>query len=235
MPWPGLVKRGDLRDAIRAINFPAAGFVDEAQASGQTIVRLRCGVRRRRRTLLSRRSRRACAHVCGTAATRSTRSIRICTAPWPPNTWKTRGRIVAASANSCRRTRTGHRQPGHRRQCVEPAAQPGEMPRAYRSHPHTEMSLARARAARALTSMDSAFPLHWSCRGLPFLLPLPTRCTLVEPLASVMSGRRPRVHAQLEPRLHARLLRGRRREVRPRGVRPCWGAPHLARAGRDAA
>ena len=59
---------------------------------------------------------------------------------------------------------------------------------AYRTYPHTDMASSGARALRALHQLRGASaPLRSSLRQAPFLIPLTSQCTLIEPLASLMS------------------------------------------------
>ena len=56
----------------------------------------------------------------------------------------------------------------------------------YRSYPHVDMSDTGKRAALLLHRILAGEKLHKAYRQIPFLIPLPWQCTLIEPLASLM-------------------------------------------------
>ncbi|MFZ2542291.1 MAG: M81 family metallopeptidase [Gallionella sp.] len=56
----------------------------------------------------------------------------------------------------------------------------------YRTYPHVDMSDTGRRAAIVLQRILAGERLHKSYRQIPFLIPLPWQCTLIEPLASLM-------------------------------------------------
>jgi microcystin degradation protein MlrC len=56
----------------------------------------------------------------------------------------------------------------------------------YRTYPHVDMSDTGRRAAIALQSILAGKRLHKAYRQIPFLIPLPWQCTMIEPLASLM-------------------------------------------------
>ena len=56
----------------------------------------------------------------------------------------------------------------------------------YRTYPHVDMSDTGRRAAVALQRILAGERLHKAYRQIPFLIPLPWQCTLIEPLASLM-------------------------------------------------
>ena len=56
----------------------------------------------------------------------------------------------------------------------------------YRTYPHVDMSDTGRRAAIALQRILAGERLHKAYRQIPFLIPLPWQCTLIEPLASLM-------------------------------------------------
>ena len=56
----------------------------------------------------------------------------------------------------------------------------------YRTYPHVDMSDTGRRAAIALQRILAGEHLHKAYRQIPFLIPLPWQCTLIEPLASLM-------------------------------------------------
>ncbi|MEO8331202.1 MAG: M81 family metallopeptidase [Gallionella sp.] len=56
----------------------------------------------------------------------------------------------------------------------------------YRTYPHVDMSDTGRRAAILLQRILAGERLHKAYRQIPFLIPLPWQCTLIEPLASLM-------------------------------------------------
>ena len=56
----------------------------------------------------------------------------------------------------------------------------------YRTYPHVDMSDTGRRAAIVLQRILAGERLHKAYRQIPFLIPLPWQCTLIEPLASLM-------------------------------------------------
>ena len=56
----------------------------------------------------------------------------------------------------------------------------------YRTYPHVDMSDTGRRAAIVLQRILAGEHLHKTYRQIPFLIPLPWQCTLIEPLASLM-------------------------------------------------
>ncbi len=56
----------------------------------------------------------------------------------------------------------------------------------YRTYPHVDMSDSGKRAAMMLQRILAGEHLHKAYRQIPFLIPLPWQCTLIEPLATLM-------------------------------------------------
>lgn len=56
----------------------------------------------------------------------------------------------------------------------------------YRTYPHVDMSDTGKRAASLLQRLLAGERLHKAYRQLPFLIPLPWQCTLIEPLSVLM-------------------------------------------------
>lgn len=187
--WPGLTRGPALLEAVRGVNLPAAGFIDEARAMSCTIAPLTwC-------------SATPSAHVTRDAYERiaamlleDLRKLTQLDAVY----LDLHGAMVAehiddADGELLRRVR----------ECVGPdvpvvasldfhANVSAQMVReasalvAYRTYPHTDMASAGARALRALYALRRA-PLHASLRKPSFLIPLTSQCTLIEPFASLMS------------------------------------------------
>ncbi|OYV01283.1 MAG: microcystin degradation protein MlrC [Burkholderiales bacterium PBB5] len=59
--------------------------------------------------------------------------------------------------------------------------------RIYRSYPHVDMRQTGERAAHTLAGLLAGQPLHTAALRLPFLLPLNTQCTVMQPAAGVMA------------------------------------------------
>jgi len=56
----------------------------------------------------------------------------------------------------------------------------------YRTYPHVDMSDTGRRASIVLQRILAGERLHKAYRQIPFLIPMPWQCTLIEPLASLM-------------------------------------------------
>ena len=67
---------------------------------------------------------------------------------------------------------------------------------AFRTYPHVDMRATGARATAQLAARIGGAPWHTRARRIPFLLPLNTQCTLMEPAASVI-GRLERLESEL--------------------------------------
>jgi microcystin degradation protein MlrC len=189
--WPGLTRGAPLLEAVRGINLPLAGFIAEATSAGHTLLPLTwC-------------SATPSAHVTRDAYERIVAmlidDLRGCGSV-DAVYLDLHGAMVAehiddADGELLRRIRdvVGARTPivasldfhaNVSRLMVDQASALV----AYRTYPHTDMSESGARAMRvihdmhasAITSFDSAL------RQLPFLIPLTSQCTLVEPLAALM-------------------------------------------------
>jgi microcystin degradation protein MlrC len=186
--WPGLTRGAALIEAVRGVNLPAAGFIEEAHASGHTIAPLTwCSA-----TPSAHVTRDAFERIAGMlledlAAVSHVDGVYL----------DLHGAMVAehiddADGELLRRVRAlvGPRMPlvasldFHANVSPLMVSQASALV-AYRTYPHTDMGSAGARALRALYAVRRR-PLHSRLRQAPFLIPLTSQCTLVEPLASIV-------------------------------------------------
>jgi microcystin degradation protein MlrC len=189
--WPGLTRGEALPEAVHGINLPIAGFIDEARSAGHTIAPLTwC-------------SATPSAHVTRDAYERIVamllEDLRACSR-FDAVYLDLHGAMVAehvddADGELLRRVRrlVGPDMPVvasldfHANVSSLMAAQASVLV-AYRTYPHTDMASSGARALRSLHQLRGASaPLRSSLRQAPFLIPLTSQCTLIEPLASLMS------------------------------------------------
>lgn len=188
--WPGLVEGGDLLDAVRGINLPAAGFIDEANSAGHGIEPLLwCSA-----TPSGRVTRHAFEHV----ADRLIARIDALAGKIDAIYLDLHGAMACEHLDDADgellqrvRARVGPDLPLIASLDFHANVSPAMLEAAsylcaYRSYPHTDMASCGARALAGLRHGSGA-PLLRSMRRLPFLLPLTTQCTLIEPLASIMS------------------------------------------------
>ena len=182
--WPGLVRGADLFDAVRGINLPAAGFIQAAHSSHHVVVPLTwC-------------SATPSAHVTREAYERiasmlleDLRSARHLDAVY----LDLHGAMVAehlddADGELLRRVRhtVGPDVPVVATLDFHANVSPLLVEHAsaliaYRSYPHTDMASSGERAMRLLHDVRG-WPLTSHLHRLPFLIPLTSQCTLVEPM-----------------------------------------------------
>lgn len=189
--WPGLTRGAPVLDAVRGINLPLAGFVAEATSAGHTLLPLTwC-------------SATPSAHVTRDAyesiAAMMLEDLRACR-DLDAVYLDLHGAMVAehvddADGELLRRVRdvvgagTAVIASLDFHANVSPLmVDQATALIAYRTYPHTDMSESGARAMRALHDLHASgkSSLSSSLRQLPFLIPLTSQCTLVEPLASLM-------------------------------------------------
>jgi microcystin degradation protein MlrC len=187
--WPGLTVGADVFDAVKGINLPAAGFIAEARTSGHELVPLLwC-------------SAQPSAHVTQHAfETITQRVLQLLTDARNVDAvyLDLHGAMVAehvedADGEILQRVRqlTG---PGVKliasldfhanvsARMVEHA----DALVCYRSYPHVDMTDSGARAAGLLHDLLlRPAPAKWH-RSLPFLIPLTSQCTLVDPMRALM-------------------------------------------------
>ena len=186
--WPGLTRGPAMFEAVRGINLPAAGFIEEAHSAGHTVVPLTwCSA-----TPSAHVERAAYEHIVGLLledlrAHRDVDAIYL----------DLHGAMVAehiddADGELLRRVRSevGPQMPivasldfhaNVSPLMVEAAS--GLL--AYRTYPHTDMAASGERAMRLVYDLRRGTPAR-ALRQLPFLIPLTSQCTLAEPMASAM-------------------------------------------------
>ena len=191
--WPGLTSGPALFDAVKGINLPSAGFIDEARSLGHELVPLLwCSAQPSAhvtRDAFETISQRLLALL---AQQRSLDAVyldlhgamvaehiedadgevlaRVRQAVGP-------GVLIAASLDF-------HANVSSR--MVEQA----DVLVSFRSYPHVDMTETGARTAAVLHDLlKEPAPAKWH-RSLPFLMPLTSQCTLVEPLRSLMNQAR---------------------------------------------
>ena len=191
--WPGLARGGALFDAVRGINLPAAGFIDEARAAGCRLAPLAwCSAQPSGRV-----TRDAFETVCrilldGLAAGPPLDAVYL----------DLHGAMVAehvddADGEVLERVRRlvgpgvrivasldFHANVSPRMVAVADALV------GYRTYPHVDMAETGARAFALLReAVDRPF-VGRGRRALPFLIPLTSQCTLLEPMRSLMEQAR---------------------------------------------
>jgi microcystin degradation protein MlrC len=183
--WPGLVRGPALFEAVRGINLPAAGFIDEARSAGHTLLPLTW-----------------CSATPSGPVTREAYETIVAMLLEDLGSYSAldavyldlHGAMVAehvddADGELLRRVRNtvGPSIPviasldfhaNVSRQMVEQAS----ALIAYRTYPHVDMSDTGVRTMRCLYQLRSG-TLARRFRQLPFLIPLTSQCTLVEPLS----------------------------------------------------
>ncbi|MBB6093431.1 microcystin degradation protein MlrC [Povalibacter uvarum] len=185
--WPGLTRGPELLDAVRGINLPAAGFIDEAHAGGHTIVPLTwCSA-----TPSGRVTREAYEHVAQLLID-DLRAQRHLDAVY----LDLHGAMVAEHIDDgdgelLRRIRSlvGPELPviaslDFHANVSEQMLEQASALVAYRTYPHVDMAATGERAMRCLARIRGNAVVR-SMRQPPFLIPLTSQCTLIEPLASI--------------------------------------------------
>jgi microcystin degradation protein MlrC len=187
--WPGLVRGRDLLEAVRGINLPAAGFIDSAAGGGVELVPLAwCSAQPSGRV-----TREAFEAICGLllegiADAGSLDAVYL----------DLHGAMVAEHVDDADgeiltrvRQRVGpdvrivasldfHANVSDRMVAAADALV------GYRTYPHVDMAQTGARAFVLLRELlHGAMPLARCRRTLPFLIPLTSQCTLVEPMRSL--------------------------------------------------
>lgn len=187
--WPGLVRGGEMLDAVAGINLPAAGFVAEGKALGHRIEPLLwCSAQPAGKVT------RAAFESIAVELLQRLANVRGCDAVY----LDLHGAMVAehlddADGELLRRVRAaiGPSVPlvasldFHAN--VSPLmVQQADALAAYRSYPHVDMAASGARAMEALAAILKRPVTARVHRPLPYLMPLTSQCTLIEPLASLM-------------------------------------------------
>ena len=188
--WPGLVRGPDLPDALRGINLPAAGFIDEAVSAGCRIEPLVwC-------------SAQPCGRVTRDAYERVSAmlldGLADC-APLDAVYLDLHGAMVAEhldDADGELLERVRRRVGPEVRIVASLDFHANVSPRmvaaadallGYRTYPHIDMAETGARAHALLQQLLERPFAASARRPLPFLIPLTSQCTLVEPMQSLMA------------------------------------------------
>lgn len=186
--WPGLVRGPDLLDAVRGINLPAAGFIQEATASHHTIVPLTwCAA-----TPSARVTKDAFERIAGHLLEDIRAAGSLDAVYLDLHGAMAAEHIDDADGELLRRIRllVGSSVPivatldfhaNVSAQMVEQAS----LLVSYRTYPHTDMAVSGARALEMLLSAER-WPLISRRQSLPFLIPMPSQCTLLTPLREIM-------------------------------------------------
>jgi microcystin degradation protein MlrC len=185
--WPGLTRGADLIDAVRGINLPAAGFIAEANAAGDTIAPLTwCSA-----TPSGRVTRDAYEHIAQLLLDDLRRERRLDAVYLDLHGAMVAEHIDDGDGELLRRVRStvGPDVPviaslDFHANVSQQMLQQASVLVAYRTYPHVDMANTGARALRCLHTISNR-PIARFMRQPPFLIPLTSQCTLVEPLASI--------------------------------------------------
>ena len=185
--WPGLTRGAALFDAVDGINLPIAGFVTAARASGHSLVPLTwCSA-----TPSGPVTEHAFEHItqgliADLAKARNVDAVYL----------DLHGAMVAehiddADGELLRRIRkvVGPDIPIVSSLDFHANVSPLMLAQAhgllaYRTYPHVDMAATGERALRYLHDLRGRTPAR-ELRQLPFLIPLTSQCTLIEPLRSI--------------------------------------------------
>jgi microcystin degradation protein MlrC len=196
--WPGLVRGAQLLDAVRGINLPAAGFIEEARAGGCKLLPLAwCAAQPSGRV-----TRDAFERICGMlledlAAQSSLDAVYL----------DLHGAMVAEhvdDADGELLERVRRRVGSDVRIVASLDFHANVSPRmveiadalvGYQTYPHVDMAETGARAFRLLREVMGRPPTAKRHRSLPFLIPLTSQCTLLEPMQSLMQRMDRPLHA----------------------------------------
>jgi microcystin degradation protein MlrC len=188
--WPGLVCGNEMLDAVRGINLPLAGFVDTALASGHRIAPLAwCSA-----TPSAHVTREAFEHISKLLLDALRNSPNIDAVYLDLHGAMVTEHLDDADGELLRRVRSlvgsdipivatldFHANVSHL--MVEQASALCS----YRTYPHVDMAASGAHTLRALHLLDGR-KAYRALEQLPFLIPLTSQCTLIEPLHSLMEA-----------------------------------------------
>jgi microcystin degradation protein MlrC len=188
--WPGLVRGPDLFDAVSGINLPAAGFIDAARSAGHELVPLTwCSATPSGRVTRDAYERISAFILDDLQALRGIDAVYL----------DLHGAMVAEHIDDgdgelLRRVRALVGQDIRLIASLDYHANVSQLMLdsadalvAYRSYPHVDMSDAGVRSLRCLSDMPDQ-RLVARLERLPFLIPLTSQCTLVEPMAEVIAA-----------------------------------------------
>src|SRR5688572_22758941 len=187
--WPGLTAGPELFDAVKGINLPAAGFIDEARSLRHELAPLLwCSAQPSAHVTKHAFETIASMLIAQLAETRNLDAVYL----------DLHGAMVAehiedADGKLLERVRrcVGHdvllvaSLDFHANVSARMVAQADALV-AYRSYPHVDMAETGARTAAVLHGLlQQRARARWY-QPLPFLMPLTSQCTLVDPLRSLM-------------------------------------------------
>ncbi len=188
--WPGLTRGPALLEAVAGINLPATGFITEARSLGHTLVPLTwCSA-----TPSAEVTRHAYEHILALIL-QDLRAAGTIDAVY----LDLHGAMVAehledADGETLRRIRAvvGTNIPIVANLDFHANVSPLMIAQAsllspYRTYPHVDMAAAGSSAMRSLHNIANRPPLARELVQLPFLIPLSSQCTLIEPLRSIMA------------------------------------------------
>jgi microcystin degradation protein MlrC len=187
--WPGLVRGADMIDAVKGINLPAAGFIDTALASGHDLVPLTwCSATPSGRVTHSAYEHISSLILDGLRASRGIEAVYLdlhgamVAEHIDDGDGELLHRIRALVGRDVRIVASLDYHANVSAQMVSNA----DCLIAYRSYPHVDMSDTGVRALRCLSELRTR---RFIARRhpMPFLIPLTSQCTLVEPMAGVIA------------------------------------------------
>src|SRR6185295_15456725 len=188
--WPGLCRGAALIEAVKGVNLPIAGFVDQARADGHALKPLVwCSAQPSGPVTRDAFERIAFILLEDLAAALPVDAVYL----------DLHGAMVAEHLDDADgelltrvRGRVGPAVPViasldlHANVSQAMLEQASALV-AYRNYPHTDMAETGARAAQLLPGLAGREPLKRALRQLDFLIPLTAQCTLIEPGRRLMA------------------------------------------------
>jgi microcystin degradation protein MlrC len=188
--WPGLCRGAALLDAVRGINLPIAGFVEQARSDGHALKPLMwCAAQPSGPVTRDAFERIAYILLEDLRAALPVDAVYL----------DLHGAMVAehlddADGELLARVRecVGGRVPvvatlDLHANVSQAMLQQAAALLSYRTYPHVDMDETGARAARLVPRLLDRAPLERALRHLDFLVPLTAQCTLIEPGRSIMA------------------------------------------------
>lgn len=185
--WPGLTRGAELFDAVRGVNLPAAGFIAAAEGKGHRCVPLTwCSA-----TPSGPVTRHAFEHICDLLLADLLRHRNVDAVYLDLHGAMVAEHFDDADGELLRRIRAcvGSSVPVVASLDFHANVSPLMLQQAsalvaYRTYPHIDMAATGERALCCLLDLHGREPAR-TLRQLPFLIPLTSQCTLVEPLQSI--------------------------------------------------
>jgi microcystin degradation protein MlrC len=187
--WPGLVRGGELLDAVSGINLPITGFIDAARGQHDLLPLTWCSATPSAQVTRDAFERIATHILDDLQRAGSVDAVYL----------DLHGAMVAehvddADGELLRRVRqvVGKDIPivaslDFHANVSQLMMEQADALCSYRTYPHVDMAATGARALRALSDLRGRTTVR-SLRQLPFLIPLTSQCTLIDPLASLMAA-----------------------------------------------